>query len=84
MKIMVTSFKRSHVCTATLNAPNPAGGQHKPTPPLEIPGHSQERLGQSLAESLFLLLGPGAQGSVCPLQESISQPCVSSASCMWC
>ena len=28
------------------------------------------------------LLGPGAQGSVCALQESISQPCVSSGSFM--
>ena len=83
MKIIVTSFKRSHVCTATLNAPNTAAGHHKPTPPLENPGHSQARLGQSLVGSLLLLLGPGAQGSVCPLQESISQPCVSSASCMW-
>ena len=30
MKIMVTSFKRSHACTATLRAPNPAAG-HQPT-----------------------------------------------------
>ena len=28
MKIMVTSFKRSHECTATLSAPNPAAGHH--------------------------------------------------------
>ena len=28
MKIMVTSFKRSHVGTATLSAPNPAAGHH--------------------------------------------------------
>ena len=26
MKIMVTSLKRSHACTATLSAPNPASG----------------------------------------------------------
>ena len=47
-KIMVTSFKRSHACIATLSAPNPAAGHHQPTPPLETPGHSQASLGQSL------------------------------------
>ena len=46
---MVTSFKTSHACTATLSAPNPAGGHHRPTPPLETPGHSQASLGQSVA-----------------------------------
>ena len=47
MKIMVTSFKRSHAHTATLSAPNPAAGHCRPTPPLETPGHSQASLGQS-------------------------------------
>ena len=28
MKIMVTSFKRSHACTASLSALNPAEGHH--------------------------------------------------------
>ena len=41
MKIMVTSFKRSDVHTATLSAPNPAAGHHQPTLLLETPGHSQ-------------------------------------------
>ena len=27
-KIMATSFKRSHTCTAILSAPNPAAGPH--------------------------------------------------------
>ena len=58
MKIMVTSFKRSHACTATFSAPNPAAGHHWPTPPLETPGHSQASLGQSLVGSL--LLSPGS------------------------
>ena len=40
MKIMVTSFKKSHACTATLSAPSPAGGHCQPTPPLETSGHS--------------------------------------------
>jgi len=30
MRIMATSFKRSHVQTATLSAPNPAAGHHQP------------------------------------------------------
>ena len=83
MKIMVTSFKRSHACTATLSAPNPAAGHHRPIPLLETPGHSQASLGLSLVGSL--LLSPGScytQGSVCALQESVSQSCVSSGSSM--
>ena len=65
-------LQKSHACTATLSAPNPAAGHHQPTPLLETPGHSQASLGQSLLESL--LLSPGswcAQGSVCALQESV-------------
>ena len=41
MKIMVTSLKRSHSCTATFSVPNPAAGHHRPMPPLETPGHRQ-------------------------------------------
>ena len=70
MKIMLTSFKRSH---AALSAPNPAAGHHRPTRPQEIPGHSQASLGQSLVGSL--LLAPRSwciQGSICALQESVS------------
>ena len=72
IKIMVTSFKRSHGHTATLSAPNPAAGHHQPTPLLETPGHSQASLGQSLGGSL--LFSPGswcAQSFVCALQESV-------------
>ena len=78
MKIMGSSFRRSHAGTATLNAPNPAAGHHRPTPLRETPGHSQASLGQSLVGLLLLLLGPGAQGSVRALQGSVSQSCVSS------
>jgi len=35
MKIIVTSFKRSHACTAALSAPDPAAGHHPLTPPPE-------------------------------------------------
>ena len=83
MKIMVTSFKTSHACTATLSAPNPAAGHQHSMPPSETPGHFRASLGQSLVGSL--LLSPGSwctQGSVCAHQESISQSCVSSGSIM--
>ena len=58
MKIMETSFKRSHARTAALSAPNPAAGHHQPMPPPETPGHSWACLGQSLVGSL--LLSPGS------------------------
>ena len=83
MKIMVTSFKRSHACTATLRAPNPAAGHHRPIPLLETPGHSLASLRLSLVGSLLLSRGSYyTQGSVCALQESVSQSCVSSGRSM--
>ena len=70
---MATSFNRSHACTATLSAPNPAAGHHRPTPLPETPGHLQASLGQSLLGSLLLSLGSWcAQGFLCALQESVS------------
>ena len=54
MKIMETSVKKSHACTAALSALDPAAGHHYPMPPLETPGHSQTSLGQSLVGSLLL------------------------------
>ena len=73
MKIMATSFKRSHACTASLSAPDPAADNRKPTPLPETPRHSWAYRGQLLVGSL--LLSPGSwctQGSVCALQESVS------------
>ena len=73
MKIMETSFKRSHAHTSTLSVPNPAAGHCGPTPLPDIPRHSQASLGQSLVGSP--LLSPGSwctQYSVCALQESVS------------
>ena len=73
MKIMVTSFKRSHACTSALSAPNPAAGHHRPMPPLETPEHSRESLGQSILG--LLLFFPGSwytQSFVCAIQESVS------------
>ena len=79
MKIMVTSQKRFHACTATVHAPNPAAGHHWPTPSPETHGNPQARL---LCGHCSFLLGPGAQGSVCALQESFPQSYVSSGSSM--
>ena len=72
-KIMVTSSKRSHACTATFNTPNLAAGHHHSTPPPEIPGHSRTSLGQFLVGPL--ILSPGSwciQGFVCAFHESDS------------
>ena len=69
-----------HCCT---QCPDPAAGHHRPTLLPELHGHSQASLGHSLVGSL--LLSPGsscAQGSVCALQESVSQSCVSSGGSM--
>ena len=60
MKIMVTSFKRSHAYTATLSDPNPATSHRRPMPLLETPGYSQASLGQSFVRSLIFLMSPGA------------------------
>ena len=54
MKIMETSFKRSHACTATLSVPSPAAGHHHPMPPPKTPGHSWASLDQSLVRLVFL------------------------------
>ena len=78
---METSFKKSHVCTATFSAPSPAAGHWQRSPLPETSGYSQASLGQSLVGSLFL--SPGSwciQGSVGALQQLISQACVSSGS----
>ena len=82
VKIMVTSFKRSRAHTATLIASDPAAGHCQPTTPQETTGVSGACLDQSLG-SLLLFSGSWcAQGSVCALQESISESCISSGSSM--
>jgi len=73
MKIMATSFKRSHVYIAALSSPNTASGHCRLMPPVETPGHSWPCLGKCLVWSL--LLSPGSwctQGFVCALQVSVS------------
>ena len=73
MKIMATSFKRSHALTATLSAPSPAAGHRQLTSLPETPGHSRASLGQSLVGPLLLSSGSWCtQSFVCTHQESIS------------
>ena len=82
MKIMVTSCKRSHACTAAVQAPNLAAGHHQPMPSLGTPGHPQASPGQSPVGSLFLSLGSRCIKFCGALQESIYQSCVSSGRSM--
>ena len=60
MKIMVTSFKRSHAHTAALSAPNPATGHCYP----HLPQRLLDTHGQVWVSLLWghcsFLLGPGA------------------------
>ena len=55
MKIMATSFKRSH---ALLHSVPPASGKCQPRPLPETPRHSWASLGQSFVGSLLLSPGP--------------------------
>ena len=83
MKIMVTSFKRSHAYTAALSVPDPEAGHLRPTPMPESPGHSWKSLGQSLVGSLLLLLGPGAHKVLfVPSKSLFPLSCVSSGGSM--
>ena len=83
MRIMVTSFKRSHVRTSALSAPNPAAGHCWHTPPPETPGHTWESLSQSLLGSL--LLSPGSWCTwffLCSPRVCFPMSCVSSGGSM--
>ena len=84
MKIMATSFKRSHAHIATFSAPDPAAGHPWPTPPLETPGHSWASLGQSLLWGhCSFLLGTGVHKVLfVPSKSLFPQSCVSSGGFM--
>ena len=70
MEIMVTSFKRSHACTATLSAPNPAAGHCQPTPPQTPDIHGQVWVNLLWGHCSFLL-GPGAHKVLFVLSKSL-------------
>ena len=66
MKILVTSFKRSHACTTALSAPKPAAATAKP--------HLRQRL-LDIYRQIWVSLLWGhwcTQCFVCALQESVS------------
>ena len=72
IKIMATSFKRSHADTATLSAPHPAAGHCQPRDPEILDTHGQVWV-KSLVGSLLLFPGSWCtQGSICAHQESVS------------
>ena len=53
-------LQKVHACTAIFSAPSPAAGHHRPTPPLETPGHFWVSLGQSfvgITSPFFWVLG---------------------------
>ena len=60
LKIMVTSFRRSHACTAALTASNPASGHHQPTLPPETLNTHRQVWVRFLWGHCSFLLGPGA------------------------
>ena len=51
------SFKRSHVPTSILSAPNPAAGLHQPTPSPETPGHSEDLLELTHKKDVLSIIG---------------------------
>ena len=74
MKIMVTSLKRSHACTATVHAPNPAADHHHAST-----RDSRTPTGKSAVGSL--LLSPGSWCTrFCLPSKTISQSYRSSGS----
>ena len=74
MKIMVTSFKRSHACTASLSAPDPAAGHHQRL----LDTHRQVWVSLLWGHCSFLL-GLGAQKLLfVPSKSLFPQSCVSS------
>ena len=82
IKIMVTSPRKSHVCTATLSVLNPVPGHHKLTPSLETPRLPQASPGQSPVRELLLSPGSCCTRFCCALQVTISQSYVISGSSM--
>ena len=75
MKIMVTSFRRSHAGFATLRAPSLAAGHRRPTLSPETPGHSRAALVSLLLGHCSFLLGPGEHRfCLCPPRVCFPSP----------
>ena len=83
IKIMMTSFKRSHAGTAILSAPNPAAGHHQPMPPLRfLDLHRQVWVSLLWGHGSFSCGFWCIHCSVCALQKSISPVLCKSGSSM--
>ena len=84
MKMMATSFKRSHACTATFSAPNPTGGHHRPRPlPETLDTHGQVWVCLLWGHCSFLL-SPGVHKVLfVPSKSLFPQSCVSLVALWW-
>ena len=83
MRIMATSFKRSHAWTAILSAPDPTAGHHWSTPPLEVLDTHRQVWVSLLWGSCSFFLGPGADKVLfVPSKSLFPQSCVSSGGSM--
>ena len=78
MGIMLTAFKRSPPHTTTLSALTLQQATADPRLHWRLLDTHEQVWVSLLRGYCSFLLGPGAQGSVCALQESVSQSCVSS------
>ena len=80
MKIMVTSFQSSHVCTSTLSGPNPAAGHCQHLHRSILDTHGQVWLSLLWGLCSFLM-GPGVHNVLfVPIKSLFPQSCVSCAS----
>ena len=81
MKIMATSFKRSHAGTGALSAPNPVVSHHWHMLPPDTPGTHRQVWVSLLWGHCSLLLGPGVHKVLfAPSKSLFPQSCVSSDS----
>ena len=81
MKIMVTSFKRSHASTATLSAPDPAADHRQSCLCQRLPDTHRQGWVSLLWGHCSFLLGPGAHKILfVPSKSLFPQSCVSSGS----
>ena len=83
MKIMATSFKRSHAHTATFSALKPPAGHLRPMPLPETPGHLPSIWVNLLWGHCSFLLGPAMHNILfVPSKSLFPQSCVSSGGSM--
>ena len=82
MKIMATSFKGFHACSAILSAPNPVAGTANPHLQRLLDTHGQVWV-SLLKDHCSFLLGPGAHKVLfVPSKSLFPQSCVSSGGSM--